>query len=236
LAFLGPLDAIGLAEADIDAGALQAAFYGSIPGDPLDRYEFAILNALVDDAGAVDGIFEKPIATIRHVQHLAQTSAESDAECYRKWLKGLVAAHRRRPAAPAPATAPAIEAHAEAKAAHCPLHSIVQENVRPKPLDLDTLLAQLDYAVSAPVSVLEPVAMIEPAPAPEPDPVPDDAPLDGVSFEEAQAFIMSALAAEGYLASDLDLDAVERAADGDENAMTDPLGAYSRAQQAGAEV
>jgi hypothetical protein len=42
LAFLGALDAIGLAEADIEAGALQAAFYGSMPGDPLDRYEFAM--------------------------------------------------------------------------------------------------------------------------------------------------------------------------------------------------
>jgi len=247
LAFLGALDAIGLAEADIEAGALQAAFYGSMPGDPLDRYEFAILNALCDDPGAVEGIFEEPLATIRHVQHLAQTSAEPDADRYRKWLKGLVAVHRRRPAAPIAAPEPAKESDRAPEAAHYAPHTIVQEN---KALDLDALLAQLGNVMSAPLSapaapvvkmpeisvpVAQPLAQLNPKSEPIPQLEPDEDTLDGVSFEDAQAFIMASLAAEGYMPADLDLDAVERAADSDEHAMTDPLGSYHRAQQAGAE-
>ena len=239
--FIGALEAAGLTDPDIDGKALQAAFFGDAEGDALDRYEFAILNALCDDPRAIEGIFEDPLETIQHVRRLAQTSTFDDAERYRKWLKGLAAAYRRRPAVPVAAPEPVKELDRATETAHYVSHTIVQENVQPKALDLVALLAQLDHTVSAPVSMPAPVPVSAPvyipqqpvyAPVPEPDEKvveEDDAPLDDVSFEEAQAFIMSALAAEGYLASDLDLEAVERAANDDEAAMTDPLGSYHRA-------
>jgi hypothetical protein len=212
------------------------------------------LNALCDDPGAVEGIFEEPVATIRHVQHLFHSHTGEEAERYRKWLLGLLAAHRRRPPVPTPAVEPANEPVAAVETANSFLPNIVHENVQPKPLNLDTLLAQMHAAMSetlpgpAPDPVvkmpevpdrvaqalaqlkqgIEPIPQSEPAPESEAE--PDDG-LDGVTFEDAQAFIMAALLADGYELADLDLDAIERAADGDETAMANPLAAYARAQQ-----
>ena len=221
-----------------------------MPGDPLDRYEFAILNALVDDAGAVDGIFEEPIATIRHVQRLAQTSAEPDAERYRKWAKGLIAAQRRRPVAPAPVVILAKEARTAAKATLSAADSTSPAHVQPNELNLNGLLAKMNAAMSAqmsaPAQALAPgpdynkIAAVvkaswpakEQAPAPTPAPVEEDedGPIDDdLTLEEAQAHIMTALAEEGYMPSDIDLTAVERAADEDPDVVSDPLGAYNRA-------
>ena len=118
----------GLTDPDIDGKALQAAFFGDPEGDALDRYEFAILNALCDDPRAIEGIFEDPLETIQHVRRLAQTSTFDDAERYRKWLKGLAAAHRRRPAVPVAAPEPAKESDRATETAH--YHTIVPENVR----------------------------------------------------------------------------------------------------------